>query len=251
MNSQINITLEEWAGAQRLNLALVFTDIVDSTNIGYRLGDDKWMQELSSHFHRGRELGLNYDCYIVKVIGDAFFVAFRNSTDAVNFAVEFSKDTGVDFIGIRVGVHSGQVQLMDNDIYGLNVNYTARIQSSIKGGGICVSDSIKEDFEKTYGSSIALRFSLTNSEIKNFRNAKTWKVGSKDLFISHFKIAKRRQEILGIKTQTAPQNASLNASQHTNKHILTPINKVSEKPAVDSATNSNLFRNLLLRPTQK
>jgi hypothetical protein len=43
-------TLEDWAGAQDLGLTLVFTDIVDSTNIGIKLGDIRWIENLFVHF---------------------------------------------------------------------------------------------------------------------------------------------------------------------------------------------------------
>ena len=198
MNNYSNDTLENWAGATRLNLALVFTDIVDSTAIGQKLGDNKWMIELSEHFRVGRLFASSYDCFVVKVIGDAFMVAFRNNTDAVEFSLDFSKNTGVEFIGIRVGIHTGQVQIMDNDIYGLNVNKTARIQSSIDKEGIRVSDPIKEDFEKAYGTNSLLRFSLSPSNLKNFRNTRLWTIKNRELILSYISTTKTRNEILGV-----------------------------------------------------
>ena len=62
-------TLEDWAGAQNLGLSLVFTDIVDSTRIGIRLGDTKWIEALFEHFSIARIIALKYDCYVVKAIG--------------------------------------------------------------------------------------------------------------------------------------------------------------------------------------
>ena len=38
------MTLEQWAGAQHLGLTLLFTDIVESTAIGIRLGDNRWIK---------------------------------------------------------------------------------------------------------------------------------------------------------------------------------------------------------------
>jgi class 3 adenylate cyclase len=110
-------TLEEWAGATYPNLTLLFTDIVDSTKIGVALGDHKWIKELFVHFSRARELATQFDCYVVKSIGDAFMVAFRNAPEAILFALEFSADTGVDYIGIRVGINSGFVQIRENEFH--------------------------------------------------------------------------------------------------------------------------------------
>lgn len=54
------LSLEEWAGAQNLGLTLVFTDIVDSTRIGIKLGDTKWIEDLFAHFSRARIIASIY-----------------------------------------------------------------------------------------------------------------------------------------------------------------------------------------------
>jgi class 3 adenylate cyclase len=162
------ITLEKWAGSQNLNLTLVFTDIVDSTTIGRKLGDRRWIEDLFRHFSRARELASQYDCYVVKVIGDSLMMAFRTSTEAVDFALDFVCDTGVDYIGIRAGINSGQVQIRENDIYGLNVNFTSRIQHAVKSEGILVSESVKRDYEKTFGMDSGVRFNPQEKDLQSF-----------------------------------------------------------------------------------
>ena len=146
-------TLEEWAGSRHLSLTLLFTDIVKSTSIRVRLGDGQWIKDLFVHFNQARGLAIRLDSYVVKVIGDSLMIAFRTSTDAVEFALDLSTFTGVDYIGIRVGIHSGRVQIRDNDIYGLNVSLTSRIQHSIPSEGIRVSSPVKEDYESVRGKS--------------------------------------------------------------------------------------------------
>jgi class 3 adenylate cyclase len=117
-------TLEDWAGSQHLSLALVFTDIVKSTEIGIKRGDDKWINDLFEHFSMGREIASCFNSYVVKVIGDSLMVAFKTASDAVSFAMNFEENTGVDYISIRAGINSGEVEIRENDIYGLNVNFT-------------------------------------------------------------------------------------------------------------------------------
>lgn len=174
-------TLEEWARSQHLNLTLVFTDIVDSTAIGAKLGDNLWIDDLFKHFSNARLITLFSDSWVVKVIGDSLLVAFRTSTEAVDFAVQFSQDTGVDYIGIRVGVNSGQVQIRENDIYGLNVNFTSRVQHSLPREGILVSNSVKRDYEKSFGSASTVRFSQREVELKSFGQEFLWKVHNPSL----------------------------------------------------------------------
>lgn len=174
-------TLEEWAGSQHLGLTLVFTDIVRSTAVGVRLGDNTWIEDLFDHFSQARELTKRYKCYVVKVIGDSLMVAFRTSSEAVRFAVDFSIDTGISYIGIRAGINSGEVQIRENDIYGLNVNLTSRIQSAVKAEGILVSESVKSDYDRTMGTSSGITFQPEEFHLKDFGNTWLWRAQSESL----------------------------------------------------------------------
>ncbi|MDX6500608.1 MAG: hypothetical protein QOG23_3868 [Blastocatellia bacterium] len=162
-------TLEEWAGSKHLILTLVFTDIVGSTEIGNSLGDTNWIKDLFVHFKRARSLAASYNGYVVKVIGDEVMAAFRTSTDAVRFALAFATETGIDYVGIRVGIHSGEVQIRDNDIYGLNVNFAARVQAKLDSEGILLSNAVKEDYENASEWSADIIFSRVRKKLKSFR----------------------------------------------------------------------------------
>lgn len=190
-------TLEEWAGAPYLSLTLLFTDIVDSTRIGIKLGDDNWIENLFVHFSRARTIASQFDCYVVKSIGDSFMVAFRRSTEAVLFALEFSVDTGIEYIGIRVGINSGDVQIRENDIYGLNVNYTSRVQHALDREGILVSNSVKKDFEKRFGSSSEVRFVPKIMDLKSFGNENLWLAATSSWSAARRKQRTARMRLLG------------------------------------------------------
>jgi class 3 adenylate cyclase len=168
------MTLEEWARSQHLNLTLLFTDIVNSTAIGIKLGDRTWVNDLFDHFYQARLFASAYDCYVVKVIGDALMMAFRTSTDAVNFAMDFAGNTGIDYIGIRVGINSGQVQIRENDIYGLNVNFTARVQQTLDNEGILVSNSVKRDCEKNWGTASGIVVRERPVDLRSFGKEVLW-----------------------------------------------------------------------------
>jgi len=190
-------TLEEWAGAPHLSLTLLFTDIVDSTKIGIKLGDDTWIENLFVHFSCGRDISSQFDCYVVKSIGDSFMVAFRRSTEAVLFGLEFSMATGIDYIGIRVGINSGDVQIRENDIYGLNVNYTSRVQHSLEREGILVSNSVKKDFEKRFGSSSGVKFVPKIIELKSFGTENLWLAATPDWRQAMLRQRISRKRLLG------------------------------------------------------
>jgi class 3 adenylate cyclase len=157
-SSAMSESLHEWAGVTgngaRATLAIVFTDIIDSTDLARELGDATMYEMLVKHFEYARNACDTYNGYEVKLIGDAYMAAFRNADDALQFGKLFWAVTGDSRIAIRVGIHVGQVRIKDNDIYGLQVNLAARLSHvEVRGEtGIFVSTSAKRDIESEYGS---------------------------------------------------------------------------------------------------
>ena len=190
------VSLEDWAGATNLTLTLVFTDIVKSTEIAKKLGDVRWIRNVSLHFLTGREIAAGYDSYVVKAIGDALMIAFKAPSDAVNFAMAFATDTGVDYIGIRIGINSGEVQIRENDIYGLNVNLASRIQHALVGDGIMVAGSVRRDYEQRFGEETGIYFRANEKELKGFGRETVFKLLSAELLDARAKVALARGRLL-------------------------------------------------------
>jgi class 3 adenylate cyclase len=143
-------TLQEWAGASRI-VALVFTDIIDSTTLGNQLGDEQWIELLLKHFLQGRNLINKHGGFEIKIIGDAFMAAFRTAVNALDFALEFQDNTGDKRIMIRIGIHVGPVRIIENDIFGMMVNYTKRVESQAEDNPVTMlSNEAKShiDYEK-------------------------------------------------------------------------------------------------------
>ena len=106
-------TLEEWAGTPTPQVALVFTDIIDSTPLLNELGDKRWIGVLIGHLNQGRHLLKHLDCYEIKFIGDSFMVAFRTAVEALCFALTLHEDTGDKKVKIRAGIHVGAVRIIN------------------------------------------------------------------------------------------------------------------------------------------
>jgi len=140
----------EFSGARTFGLApdtagegviatLTFTDIVGSTAVLARVGDAAWREMLLEHNaamrfeldrHRGREL---------KTTGDGFLAAFDSPSRAVRCGqamVAASRAKGLD---IRVGCHTGEVELIQNDARGVAVHAAARVMSLAGAGEVFVS----------------------------------------------------------------------------------------------------------------
>jgi class 3 adenylate cyclase len=141
-DSPPNNTLQQWscAGVRALLLALVFTDIVGSTRKCDQLGDEVWTEILISHFRRARKVVKQFSGFEIKIIGDAFMVAFRSVREAICFAMELQRKTGHAAVSIRAGVHVGPVRVIDNDIYGSMVNYTSRVIHALEGEAVAISE---------------------------------------------------------------------------------------------------------------
>jgi len=118
---------------------LVFTDIVGSTAVLARVGDTAWSEMLLEHNaamrlelerYRGREL---------KTTGDGILTAFDSASRAVRCAqamVVASRAKGLD---IRVGCHTGEVELMNDDARGVAVHVAARVMGLAGSGEVFVS----------------------------------------------------------------------------------------------------------------
>jgi adenylate cyclase len=153
-------SLRDWLGVERGPIALIFTDIVGSTELAITIGDRDWVRLLIDHFKKARTYIAKHGGYEVKLIGDSCMVAFRTADAALDFAIEFAIDTGDPKISIRAGIHVGDVRVIENDLYGLMVNYTARVQHALKGDGIALSTAAKQRIEHEHGAKVHERFEI-------------------------------------------------------------------------------------------
>jgi class 3 adenylate cyclase len=170
-------TMRQWAGAEQLTIVLVFTDIVDSTALCAKLGNSMWIELLIKHFNAARLQCLKCEGYEIKLIGDAYMAAFKTIVDAYTFVKWLYGDTGDPLIEIRAAVHIGEVRIIQGDIFGSMVNYTARVQHSWDGPVIVFSDFAKQALEAEWGRNQSyVTFTRKEvSELKGFEGPQvTW-----------------------------------------------------------------------------
>jgi class 3 adenylate cyclase len=114
---------------ERIVTTLLMTDIVDSTPNARRLGDAAWKQVLSDHNRLVRAQLLRFGGHEVNTTGDGFLATFRSAVAALRCAaaiLEALRDSGTE---VRIGVHTGEVEIMGNDIGGVVVHAAARIMA--------------------------------------------------------------------------------------------------------------------------
>jgi pimeloyl-ACP methyl ester carboxylesterase len=134
----------ESARPERVLATVVFTDIVGSTDLAAELGDRGWRALLERHntvirqqieTYRGQERG---------TAGDGFLATFDGPARAVRAAVAITdavKPLGVE---VRVGVHTGEVELVGDDIAGIAVHIGSRIAALAGPGQVLVSRTVSD-----------------------------------------------------------------------------------------------------------
>jgi class 3 adenylate cyclase len=120
---------------------LVFTDIVDSTATLERLGDVTWRARLIEHNERLRAELNRYRGREVKTTGDGILAVFDGASRAVRAAAAMVRAAESVGLPIRVGVHTGEVELVDGDARGLAVHTAARVMALAGPGEVLVSSA--------------------------------------------------------------------------------------------------------------
>jgi class 3 adenylate cyclase len=123
---------------------VMFSDIVGSTKRAAELGDARWRALLSAHQiavqreltrFRGRE---------VKTLGDGCLAVFDGPARAIRCGqaiAEAARDSGMD---VRIGLHCGEVELMDGDVGGIAVHIAARVGALAGASEVLVSSTVKD-----------------------------------------------------------------------------------------------------------
>ena len=124
---------------ERLVTTLVMSDIVDSTLTAVRLGDAAWKQLLAEH---NRIIRTQFDRFRgreVNTTGDGFLAMFGSAAGALRSALAMRD--GIRGLGIelRIGVHTGEVEVLPNDIGGVAVHAASRIMALGGASEIVVS----------------------------------------------------------------------------------------------------------------
>ena len=124
--------------------AIVFTDIVGFTKI---TADDQTLA--TSLLDKQRDLLKpiveEYDGNWLKEMGDGLILLFETVTDAVNCCIKIQETAKtVDHLNLRIGIHEGEVLLMENDVIGDDVNIASRIEAFSAPGGIAISNKVND-----------------------------------------------------------------------------------------------------------
>jgi class 3 adenylate cyclase len=128
----------------RVLTTLMFTDIVGSTERAALLGDRRWRDLLDEHYRRVRREVDRFRGREIRTLGDGFLGTFDGPARAIRCGCVVAADAQELGVPIRVGVHTGEVELHDGDLAGLAVHIGARVAAEARPGEVLVSGTVKD-----------------------------------------------------------------------------------------------------------
>jgi class 3 adenylate cyclase len=141
-----------WAGfrswapgrtGERVLLTILFTDLVGSTERAVGLGDRLWREVLARHFRAVRVALDRYRGREIDTAGDGFLAVFDGAGRAIHAANDIREAAHNDGLSIRAGIHSGEVELVGDDLRGVAVHEASRIAGVADADEILVSEATR------------------------------------------------------------------------------------------------------------
>jgi class 3 adenylate cyclase/pimeloyl-ACP methyl ester carboxylesterase len=144
-------------GAQvRGLLTVMFTDIVQATAHAARVGDGRWRDLLAQHDEAVREQLARFGGRAVKTVGDGFLATFDGPPSrALRCALAINAAAGDLGVEIRIGIHTGECELIDDDVGGMAVHIASRVGALADPGEVLVSGTV-------FGTVVGGPFSFTD-----------------------------------------------------------------------------------------
>jgi adenylate cyclase len=130
-----------------LNIAVLFADVSDSTQLYERLGDERALATVTRSLEVACGAAVGCGGRLVKTIGDEVMFVFSTALQAAEAAVQIQERMTelASVLGLRlafhVGFHYGAAIEQDGDVFGDSVNTAARLVALAKAGQILTSKS--------------------------------------------------------------------------------------------------------------
>jgi class 3 adenylate cyclase len=128
----------------RVLVAVLITDIVDSTRWAAEVGDHNWRVLLDRHHDATRSQIKRFGGREVGNRGDGFVGIFDSPSRAVRCVSAIVDTIAPLGLLLRSGVHAGEVHLKNGEISGIVVHIAARIAATAHPGEACVSRTVRD-----------------------------------------------------------------------------------------------------------
>lgn len=128
----------------RVLATVLFTDIVGSTEQAAKLGDHRWRAVLDNHDRLVRRELNRFRGREVKTTGDGFLATFDGPARGIRCAAAIRDGMAPMGLEVRSGLHTGEVELRDDDVGGMAVHIGARVVAAAGPGEVLVSSTVKD-----------------------------------------------------------------------------------------------------------
>jgi class 3 adenylate cyclase/pimeloyl-ACP methyl ester carboxylesterase len=128
----------------RVLATVLFTDIVASTQRAGKLGDRRWRELLNVHDELARRLVEEFGGRLVKSTGDGILATFEGPGRAIHCAAALRDELAGIGVQLRAGLHTGEVELREDDVGGIAVHIAARVMAAAGPGEILVSRTVRD-----------------------------------------------------------------------------------------------------------
>ena len=129
---------------ERVLATVLFTDIVGASERLASLGDRAWGDLLHRHHELVRRQLLRFRGKEVDTAGDGFFASFDGPARAIRCARAISDTVHELGLQVRVGLHTGECELIDGKVAGIAVHTGARVAAQAQPGEVLVSSTVKD-----------------------------------------------------------------------------------------------------------
>jgi len=159
---------------KRTLAAIMITDIVGFSK-EMEKNEEYMYNKLLKHNEIIRRIIKYNNGYEIKTIGDAFLIKFESAVNAVKAGMNIQNKLSdynkhmepCDKIVVRIGIHIGDILMMDGDIIGNGVNIASRIEPLAEPGGICISADVYNIIKKSIDVKVV---NIGKKELKNIQD---------------------------------------------------------------------------------
>ncbi|HEY7107224.1 MAG TPA: alpha/beta fold hydrolase [Acidimicrobiia bacterium] len=127
---------------ERTLAAILFSDLVGSTEHAVAVGDAHWKRLLDQHDEVARSTITHRRGRVVKVDGDGILALFDSASNAIRAARELHRALQHEGLQVRAGIHVGEVDHRGDDVSGIAVNIAARVMARAQAGELLVSAAV-------------------------------------------------------------------------------------------------------------
>jgi pimeloyl-ACP methyl ester carboxylesterase len=128
----------------RMLATVMFTDIVSSTKRAHELGDRKWRELLNQHNILLRKQLARFRGVEIDTTGDGFFATFDGPARAIRCALAISDNVQQLGLQVRIGLHTGECELLGDRVGGIAVHIGARVMAQSGASEVLVSRTVRD-----------------------------------------------------------------------------------------------------------